>query len=134
MGQLHPRLIRELDLVSAPVLFELDVALALAVSYPDFVAPSRFPSVRRDLAVVVDEAVSYATLQAEVYRSAGTLLQELTVFDVYRGAGVEDGRKSVALGLILQHKDRTLTDPEIEQVMQGVRARLEEQVGARVRE
>lgn len=134
MGQLHPRLIRELDLVSAPVLFELDVALALAVSYPDFVAPSRFPSVRRDLAVVVDEAVSYATLQAEVYRSAGTLLQELTVFDVYRGAGVEDGRKSVALGLILQNKDRTLTDPEIEQVMQGVRARLEEQVGARVRE
>ena len=134
IGQLHPQLIRELDLAGAPVLFELDVEQALAVSYPPFAAPSRYPAVRRDLAVVVAEEVSYAALQGAVRGSAGSHLQEVLIFDVYRGESVEPGRKSVALGLILQDKDRTLTDPEIEQVMQGVRMALEQQVGARIRE
>lgn len=134
IGQLHPQLIRELDLAGAPVLFELDVEQALAVSYPPFAAPSRYPVVRRDLAVVVTEEVSYAVLQAAVRGAAGSHLQEVLIFDVYRGESVEPGRKSVALGLILQDKDRTLTDPEIEQVMQGVRMALEQQVGARIRE
>jgi phenylalanyl-tRNA synthetase beta chain len=104
------------------------------VSYPPFAAPSRYPAVRRDLAVVVAEEVSYAALQGAVRGSAGSHLQEVLIFDVYRGESVEPGRKSVALGLILQDKDRTLTDPEIEQVMQGVRMALEQQVGARIRE
>lgn len=134
IGQLHPQLIRELGLAGAPVLFELDVDQALIVTYPPFEAPSRYPAVRRDLAVVVAEDIAYAALQNTAQAAAGSRLQEVRVFDVYRGSGVEPGRKSVALGLILQDKDRTLTDAEIEQVMQGVRLALEQQVGARIRE
>lgn len=134
IGQLHPKLTRDWDLASPPTLFEIQIDEALAVSYPGFMAPSRFPAVRRDLAVVVEESVTFEVLEQHVKDSAGGLLQDLTVFDVYRGQGVEAGRKSIALGLILQDKDRTLTDPQIEQVMQGVRTVLEQTVGARVRE
>jgi phenylalanyl-tRNA synthetase beta chain len=134
LGQLHPKLTRDWDLASPPTLFEIQIDEALAVRYPGFVAPSRFPAVRRDLAVVVEESVTFEVLEQHVKDSAGSLLQDLTVFDVYRGQGVEAGRKSIALGLILQDKDRTLTDPQIEQVMRGVRTVLEQTVGARVRE
>jgi phenylalanyl-tRNA synthetase beta chain len=134
MGELHPQITRDLDLQAPPVLFELAMESALSVSYSAFQASSRFPSVRRDLAIVVEESVSFESIAAHVRTSVGYWLQDLTVFDVYRGQGVEVGRKSIALGLILQDKDRTLTDPEIEQVMQGVRTVLEQTVGARVRE
>ena len=78
---------------------------------------SRFPQVRRDLAVVVDEAVTLSTLTERVTFSASSLLRDLRVFDVYRGPGVEKGRKSVALGLIFQDISRTLTDDDVERLM-----------------
>lgn len=134
IGELHPRLVRELGFVAAPTLFELDIAPAFAVSYAPFVEVSRFPQVRRDLAFVVDESVSFEAIRERVTHAASSLLKQLSLFDVYRGPGIESGRKSVALGLILQEKDRTLTDEDTDRVIAAVRASLGEGLGAQFRE
>jgi phenylalanyl-tRNA synthetase beta chain len=133
IGELHPRLVRELGFVSAPVLFELD-ASALSVAYAPYQEVSKFPQVRRDLAVLIDEAVSVEQLREQVHTAASSLLREVVVFDVYRGPGIESGRKSVALGLILQDKKRTLTDEDTDRVIASVRKALSQGLGAGFRE
>jgi phenylalanyl-tRNA synthetase beta chain len=90
--------------------------------------------VRRDLAIIVDEAVPLAVLQENVTVSASGLLSELRVFDVYRGPGIDLGRKSVALGLILQDSSRTLTDVEADAVVTAVVARLRDVLSATIRD
>jgi phenylalanyl-tRNA synthetase beta chain len=133
IGELHPRLVRELGFVSAPVLFELD-ASALSVAYAPYQEVSKFPQVRRDLAVLIDEAVSVEQLREQVHTAASSLLREVVVFDVYRGPGIESGRKSVALGLILQDKKRTLTDEDTDRMIASVRKALSQGLGAGFRE
>jgi phenylalanyl-tRNA synthetase beta chain len=90
--------------------------------------------VRRDLAVVVDESVTLSSLHERVTLAASSLLRSLRVFDVYRGPGLEEGRKSVALGLIFQDISRTLTDDDVERLMASVVADLRENLNARIRE
>jgi phenylalanyl-tRNA synthetase beta chain len=94
---------------------------------------SRFPSVRRDLAVVVPADVSAESLIATVRAAAGDLLQRVTLFDVYTGQGIEPGRKSVALGLILQGVSRTLTDADADRAVHSVTRSLEREHGATIR-
>jgi len=94
---------------------------------------SRYPSVRRDLAFVVPDGIAWASIEASARAAAGPSLRELVLFDVYRGKGVETGFKSVAMGLILQEKDRTLTDHDVDAVVGGVVARLEREHGATIR-
>ena len=134
LGELHPTLVKALDFTYAPVLFELDLKEALAVSRPVNQEISRYPQVRRDLAVVVDESVTLSTLAERVTLAASSLLRDLRVFDVYRGPGLERGRKSVALGLIFQDISRTLTDEDVERLMGSVVANLRENLNARIRE
>jgi len=133
LGELHPSLVKELDFTYTPVLFELEVA-ALGVEKPLYREISRFPQVRRDLAVVVDETVALSALAERVVLSASSLLCDLRIFDVYRGQGVEAGRKSVALGLIFQDISRTLTDEDVEQLMASIVADLRVSLNARIRE
>ena len=133
MGELHPMLVQQLDFTYPPVLFELAVD-ALAVKRSSYQEISRFPQVRRDLAVVVDESVTLSTLAERVTLAASNLLRGLRVFDVYRGPGLEPGRKSVALGLIFQDISRTLTDDDVERLMASVVANLRESLNARIRE
>jgi phenylalanyl-tRNA synthetase beta chain len=133
IGELHPRLVTELGFTYAPVLFEVDFA-ALGVERPSYREISRFPQVRRDLAVVVDESISLSTLAERVTLVASSLLRSLRIFDVYRGPGLEEGRKSVALGLIFQDISRTLTDQDVERLMASVVADLRENLSARIRE
>ncbi len=133
LGELHPSLVRELGFTHPPVLFELDVA-ALSIVRPAYREISRFPQVRRDLAVVVDESVALSTLAQRVTLSASSLLSELRIFDVYRGSGVEAGRKSIALGLIFQDISRTLTDDDVERLMASIAADLQTSLDARIRE
>ncbi len=158
IGELHPLLVRELDFTYSPVLFELDLGgtlsgsagqttaraqqngaqgefvAALAVEKPQHREISRFPQVRRDIAVVVDETVSLSALADRVLSSASTLLHSLRVFDVYRGTGIESGRKSVALGLIFQDISRTLTDDDVDRLMAAVVTDLRESLNAKIRE
>ena len=95
---------------------------------------SRFPQVRRDIAVVVDEAVTSTALRERVTLTGSKLLREARTFDVYRGGGVEEGRKSVALGLIFQDNSRTLTDADVDRMVASIVADLTAQLGARIRE
>jgi len=133
LGELHPSLVKALDFTFTPVLFELRLD-ALAVEKPLYREISRFPQVRRDLAVVVDETVALSALRERVVLSASSLLCDLRIFDVYRGTGVEAGRKSVALGLIFQDISRTLTDEDVERLMASIVADLRVSLNARIRE
>jgi len=134
IGELHPRLARQRGIAPAPVLFELRAEPALQSGVPAYSKVSRFPHVRRDLAVMVAEDVEVARLINVAREAAGALLREITVFDVYRGANIEKGLKSVALGLILQETSRTLTEPEIEGVIDAVVTGLSGQLNASIRE
>ena len=134
LGELHPRLQKELGLTAAPLLFELDLSPLLDAELPHYREISRFPAVRRDLALVVEEGVAMETLLAHVKVAARGFLQSVTVFDIYRGQGVKKGFKSVALALVLQDTSRTLTDDDVESTVSTVIERLKQQAGAELRE
>ena len=134
LGELHPQLIKALNFSSDVYLFELEIELSFGANRLEFKEISKFPSLRRDLAIVVDESVPLAVLQENVTVSASGLLRELRVFDVYRGPGVENGRKSIALGLILQDSSRTLTDVDADAVVTKIVARLRDGLSATIRD
>lgn len=133
IAQLHPRLLKALDIDVDVLAFELDLAPLQARALPRAGSLSRFPSVRRDLAVLVPEATPWSAIEASVRAAAGNVLRELQLFDRYQGKGIEPGFKSLAMGLILQEESRTLTDRDSEQVMDAVITRLASEHGARVR-
>jgi phenylalanyl-tRNA synthetase beta chain len=134
LGEIHPQTAKSLNLPSSAFLFELEIQVAFSSKLLQFNNISKFPSVRRDLAVVVDESLPLAVLQENVTVSASGLLSELRVFDVYRGPGIESGRKSIALGLILQDSSRTLTDVDADAVVTAVVARLRDVLSATIRD
>ena len=134
LGELHPSLVPALGLPGAVVLFELDLNVMNEAQLPQAKEISRFPHIRRDLAVVVDESTTFNELRESVTVSAAGLLTELKVFDVYRGKGIETGRKSVALGLILQETSRTLTDAEADAVIARVTQALQKDLNAVLRD
>jgi phenylalanyl-tRNA synthetase beta chain len=134
IGELHPQLVQEFDFTYGPILFEVEYSAALAARMPRFEEISRFPRVRRDLAVVVDEKVSLRQLHDRVTFAASSLLRDIRVFDVFRGPGIEAGRKSVALGLIFQDNSRTLADEDADRLLAAIRADLSATLGAGFRE
>jgi phenylalanyl-tRNA synthetase beta chain len=133
IGQLHPRLQQTLGLDADVVAFEVDLAAVRERSLPRAQGLSRYPSVRRDLAFVVGGEVAWASIEATARAAAGSSLRDLVLFDVYRGKGVEMGFKSVAMGLILQEKNRTLTDRDVDAVVGDVVAALQREHGATIR-
>ena len=132
IGELHPALLRRLDLDQRVVAFEVELEPLRARPLPRAAALTRFPSVRRDLALVVAEDVAWGTLEGVIREAAGPLLADLRLFDRYQGKGVETGFKSLATGLILQDNSRTLTDRDVDEVVARVTAALEPH-GARIR-
>jgi len=133
LGELHPQLVHELDLPGAPLLFELEwPALSLAL-VPTAQPVPEFPASRRDLALVVDEAVPANALIDIARATASTHLTRAFVFDVYRGQGLRDASKSIALGLIFQDYSRTLTLEEIDSQVAEIVAALTHQLGATLR-
>lgn len=133
-GALHPELVQKLDLNSTAYVFEFRLADLLQGGLPAFQPLSAFPSVRRDLALIVAESVTAQAIAASIKASIGELLHELRVFDVYRGKGVDSGRKSVALGLTLQDSSRTLNDTEVTEIIEKVVLNLGTELGASLRE
>ena len=134
LGELHPQLVRELDLPAAPLLFELDLLEATRHAVPKASGISRFPQVRRDLSLSLPEATPLSALRARATVAGGSLLRELRVFDVYQGPGIESGRKSVAFGLIFQDNTRTLKDDEADQLVAGIADDLKQNLDAKARE
>ena len=133
VGALHPTLQKALDLPQTVYLFEIAQAALADSSFPRFMPLSKFPEVRRDIAVVIDQKLAVSTLQDKVREVAGELLTHLKVFDVYVGKGIDSERKSVALGLTFQHLSRTLTDDEISLSMSNVVQALKTELNAELR-
>jgi phenylalanyl-tRNA synthetase beta chain len=133
LGMLHPSLEKALGFERAVFLFDVDLDLALRRSVPHFRPLSKFPQVRRDLAVVVDATVRAEQITACVRAAGENLIRQVTLFDVYSGSGVEPGRKSIAFGLILQADDETLTDARVEHVIDSVVDRLKIELAAELR-
>ena len=132
LGRLHPSLEKHYG-VSNVYAFELNLELAQRAELPAFKGVSRFPSIRRDLSVVVDIRLAVANLLNSVRSELGKALNAIEVFDVYRGKGVADDAKSVSLSLVLQHQDKTMTDEEAEELMGMALSVLESKWGARLR-
>lgn len=133
VGQLHPALTQKLGIDVEVYAFELELDALLVRALPQSADVSRFPSVRRDLAFLVPEAVRWAELRATALAAGGELLRDVVLFDRYVGQGVEPGCKSLAMGLILQHGSRTLSDADIEPVVSAAVAAIEQQHQARMR-
>jgi phenylalanyl-tRNA synthetase beta chain len=94
---------------------------------------SKFPEVRRDLALVLDQSVKYADLEAIAFKTGKQLLKKVSLFDVYEGDKIESGKKSYALSFILQDENKTLTDKEIDKFMDRLAEVFEKEAGAKVR-
>ena len=133
VGALNPALQRSLDLSVAPIVFELSLE-ALSVSrVPKAAGMSKFPQVRRDIALLLDENVSYQAIVDVVRENAPEILRDVKVFDVYQGDKLPEGKKSMALGLILQDFSRTLEDTDVEKVVAKIVAALDAALGAVLR-
>jgi len=137
-GELHPRWRQGYDLPHAPLLFELDLDAVLHGQVPAARPVPKFQAVERDIAVVVDDSLSHATLmQCIEGTDTGGLLRAALLFDVYRprqaGGGLQTGEKSLAVRLSLNSEQGTLTDAQIDAVVRSVVARMADQLGARLR-
>jgi len=133
LGELHPRLARSHELPTAPVLFEIEWAALQHIGLPDVKPVSRFPPVRRDLAVVVDEQVPTQALVDAMLRSKPACVAAIQVFDVYRGASLPKGQKSLAFLVLMQDTQRTLTDPEVDAAMEQLFKSLRDNFNATTR-
>ncbi|MCR4346020.1 MAG: phenylalanine--tRNA ligase subunit beta [Sulfuricaulis sp.] len=134
VGVLHPEAQSRLGLDRSVILFELKQAALRNGKIPNFHEFSRFPSIRRDLAIVVNESTPAQAVMDCVQKAAGGLLVNLELFDEYRGKGIDSGRKSLALGLTLQDSSRTLNEDDVEQLMAQVMSALKSGLGAQPRQ
>jgi phenylalanyl-tRNA synthetase beta chain len=134
MGALHPELERQFELNQRVQLFEIELAILSRRNIAHYQALSRFPAVRRDIAIVVDQDITAAQISTCINSLGIEALQECKIFDVYTGKGVSSNRKSIALGLILQDLSRTLTDLEIDDLVSRIVSRLGHELGASLRE
>ena len=134
IGMLHPTLEKQLGFDSNVFLFELSQTVLLERDVPAFNSLSKFPSVRRDLALLLAEQVSFQTVKQCIDDCQEKLIKQVMVFDIYRGQGVEEGYKSIALALIMQDTTQTLTDSEIDAIVNRVLDALSNKLSAKLRE
>ncbi|VUD66418.1 Phenylalanine--tRNA ligase beta subunit [Thalassocella blandensis] len=133
VGALHPQILQALDIPKSAFVFELDLDPLRQAVIPSCDVVSRFPEVARDLALVVDRTLPWGALEAAVKEEAGEHLKNLKVFDVYAGEGIDPKRKSVAFNLTFQHPSRTLNEEEINNPINSIVKRLEEEFNAILR-
>lgn len=133
LGALHPKITRELGVNKPVVVFECELAALKGARSPHFVALSRYPSVARDLAVLVARDLPVAQLERVVRVAAGEVLKSFKLFDLYCGEGIDPESKSLAFSLTFQDPSRTLTDEDINASMSAVVAQLEQQCNASLR-
>jgi len=134
LGMLHPALAAELDIEGNAFLFEIALAELQTGLPPVFEPLSRFPAIRRDLAIVVAADITYDQVRDCVAGTASDLLRDLILFDVYQGPEIDSGKKSLAFGLILQASSRTLTDQEVDATISRVLTHITSELGATLRD
>lgn len=133
LGALHPELVKSLGLDRTVFVFELVLAEVSEGRLPKFQELSRFPEVRRDLALLADRDVASSSVLAVIRENAGEWLTDLRLFDVYQGKGIDPHRKSLAVGLTWQHPSRTLNDDEVNATTQTILTSLEQRLNATLR-
>ncbi|MBA1276095.1 phenylalanine--tRNA ligase subunit beta [Stutzerimonas azotifigens] len=133
IGSLHPHLARSLGIDQPVYLYELLLGELTSGRLPRFSELSRFPEVRRDLALLVDRDVPAEAVLACIRDAAGESLTDLKLFDVYHGKGIDPLRKSLAVGLTWQHPSRTLNDDEVNESTQNILTSLEQRFNATLR-
>jgi phenylalanyl-tRNA synthetase beta chain len=131
-GALHPHIVQKLDIYKSFVFELLYEPLEIAC-IPAFTEVSKFPEIRRDIAILVDQSVSSELIRNAISETARELLKDINVFDVYQGKGISPDRKSIALTLILQHSSRTLVDQEVVDLMERVTDTLKQKFAAELR-
>ncbi len=148
MGTLHPRVAKALDVKSTSILFELEFDAISSAKVPNFKILSKFPAIRRDIAIIVDDEIESSAIINSIRRTAGETLSQkdkentdnagtnisVELFDVYIGEGVDAGKKSLAVSLSVQEQSRTLKDDEIDALIEVVLNNLDQQHGARLRD
>ena len=135
MGQVHPLVARNYGIDSEVYCAELSFTkmLGLRLPEPTFAPLPKYPAVSRDLALICDEALTVAQVEDVISASAGKLLRKIQLFDIYRGVGVPEGKKSMAFSLELRADDRTLTDSDSEKVVSNVLSALKEKLNTTLR-
>ena len=135
IGQIHPLVAKNYDIDAEIYCAQIDLTELAShkLADPTYVPLPKYPSVSRDLSIVCDEAVTVAQTESVITAAAGKLLRNIRLFDIYRGTGVADGKKSMAFSLELRADDRTLTDTDSEQVVNKVLSALEKELDAVLR-
>ena len=135
MGQVHPIVAKNYGIDTEVYCVEISFTKLLTVLLPDatYAPLPKYPSVTRDISVICDEALTVGEAEGVITAAAGKLLRGVKLFDIYRGTGVPEGKKSLAFSLELRADDRTLTDADSEGVMSRVLAALAEKCGATLR-
>jgi phenylalanyl-tRNA synthetase beta chain len=132
-GELHPKHVETFELNSAPVVFEIFASYAQKNRANSFIAVSKQPFVRRDIALVVDEKVTADALLAALTGAGNATVRTVDIFDVYRGPGVAQHQKSVAIRILMQDTERTLEDTEIDATVQNMVTSAQQKHGANLR-
>lgn len=133
LGALHPKLNKPLDINGRVFVFELALSAILSAQVPEFSAVSRYPAIRRDLALVVEQTVTGGQIEHCLKSIDSDILKAFQLFDVYTGDGVEHGKKSIAIAFRIQHSERTLTDEEVDALMTQITDTLQSSLGAVIR-
>lgn len=133
LGAINPNILQKLDIDGPLLAFEIELSQIKNVAPIVFQDFSKFPEIRRDLAIIVNEAVPSKEIQDTITNVAGDWLKDVFIFDVYNGKGITPGFKSIALGLVLQHPTRTLIDDEVTELMERVVSTLQGSYGASLR-
>jgi phenylalanyl-tRNA synthetase beta chain len=134
IGELHPKLVQAYDLPSAPVLFEVDLESIRAAAVPKFTEVSRFPPVRRDIAVIVDESVPAQAMLDALEAAKADFVVEIALFDTYRGGKLGENRKSLAFRIVMQDTEETLTEQKIESARLALAGILTSRFGGELRQ
>jgi phenylalanyl-tRNA synthetase beta chain len=133
LGELHPRLAQKYELPASPALFELDLDALLQDRLPRYAEVSRLPAAFRDLAVVVDQEVEFQVLLDGLMSKRSPIVQDIRLFDVYTGKGIDCGKKSLAFRVLMQDTERTLQDAEVDAAIQQLVEYLRQAFSAQLR-
>jgi len=134
IGTLHPSVAKQLQVKNQTILFEVELDEVLEASIPSFKVLSKFPAIRRDIAIIVDNQVPVEDIMTTIKQNAGQTLTDVLLFDQYTGAGIDVEKKSLAIGITLQEQSRTLTDQDVDIIISEILQALEQQHRARLRD
>lgn len=133
LGELHPRWQKKYELQRNAVLFELELDSLMSKFLPTVKEISKFPPVRRDIAIIVDNDISVHSLLVALYAEKSAIVSDISLFDIYRGKGMDSSKKSLAFRVLLQDTEKTLTDEEADSAVASIVEILKNKFSAALR-